>query len=111
MNNDFYIGQIFEGKYPPEAAVWCNANNAQIVVVEKHKYKIEEMRSPTQEEKNKIRIEELKALLGSTDYKIIKCTECSLSGLELPYDIIELRATRQAIRDEINQLQGVGDEC
>lgn len=22
--NDFYIGQIFEGEYPPEAASWCN---------------------------------------------------------------------------------------
>lgn len=27
---DFYIGQIFEGTYPPEAAVWCNGNNASI---------------------------------------------------------------------------------
>ena len=26
----FYIGQSFEGKYPPEAAVWCNANRAFI---------------------------------------------------------------------------------
>jgi len=26
----FKIGQIFEGIYPPEAAVWCNANNAHI---------------------------------------------------------------------------------
>lgn len=24
-NNEFYIGQIFNGMYPPEAAVWCNA--------------------------------------------------------------------------------------
>ena len=27
---DFYIGQTFEDVYPPEAAVWCNANNAHI---------------------------------------------------------------------------------
>ena len=26
----FYIGQTFEGIYPPEAAVWCNANRAFI---------------------------------------------------------------------------------
>ena len=26
----FYIGQTFEGIYPPEAAVWCNANRAYI---------------------------------------------------------------------------------
>ena len=27
---NFYIGQTFEGKYPPEAAAWCNSNNAHI---------------------------------------------------------------------------------
>ena len=27
---EFFIGQTFEGEYPPEAAVWCNANNAHI---------------------------------------------------------------------------------
>ena len=27
---NYKIGQIFEGIYPPEAAVWCNANNAHI---------------------------------------------------------------------------------
>lgn len=26
----FYIGQTFEGKYPPEVAVWCNQNNCRI---------------------------------------------------------------------------------
>ena len=26
----FKIGQTFKGTYPPEAAVWCNANNAHI---------------------------------------------------------------------------------
>jgi hypothetical protein len=28
--NEFYIGQIFMGKYPPKAAIWCNGNNAHI---------------------------------------------------------------------------------
>lgn len=27
---EFYIGQTFDGMYPPEAAAWCNANNAHI---------------------------------------------------------------------------------
>jgi len=27
----FTIGQVFTERYPPEAAVWCNANNAHIV--------------------------------------------------------------------------------
>ena len=28
----FKIGQTFKGTYPPEAAVWCNTNNAHIEV-------------------------------------------------------------------------------
>lgn len=28
--DEFYIGQIFEGIYPPEAAQWCAENNATI---------------------------------------------------------------------------------
>lgn len=31
---NYKIGQIFEGIYPPEAAVWCNANNAHIEVLD-----------------------------------------------------------------------------
>ena len=29
---NFKIGQTFKGTYPPESAVWCNANNAHIEV-------------------------------------------------------------------------------
>lgn len=113
---EFYIGQKFYGVYPPEAAVWCNANNAMIV--EKHEeqesedgtvdvkyYEICEVPEPTEEEIKQARIAELKTELDSTDYKIIKCSECSLAGEELPYDIAELHAQRQALRDEINELQ------
>lgn len=30
----YKIGQTFKGTYPPEAAVWCNANNAHIEVLD-----------------------------------------------------------------------------
>lgn len=60
---------------------------------------------PTPEEKKQMRIAELKAQLESTDYKIIKCSECSLAGVELPYDIVALHIERQALRDEINELE------
>ena len=59
-----------------------------------------------QEEKDKKEIERLKKELNATDYKIIKCSECSLAGEPLPYDIAELHETRQAIRDRINELGG-----
>lgn len=58
-----------------------------------------------EEEIRRARIAELKAELDGTDYKIIKCSECSLAGVELPYDIAELHAQRQALRDEINELE------
>ena len=48
----------------------------------------------------------LKTELSSTDYKIIKCSEASLVGEELPYDIVALHAERQAIRNQINELEG-----
>lgn len=105
---DFYIGQIFEGKYPPTAAVWCNANQAYIEVIGDHRYEIKaipEPPAPTPEEQKQMRIAELKAKLDGTDYKIIKCSECSLAGVELPYDIVALHAERQALRDEINELE------
>jgi hypothetical protein len=52
-------------------------------------------------------LEELKAKLDGTDYKVIKCYEYQLTGLELPYDIVELHAERQTIREQINALESV----
>lgn len=39
------------------------------------------------------------------DWKIIKIYEARLSGESDPYDYEELKATRQAVRDKINELQ------
>ena len=39
------------------------------------------------------------------DWKIIKIYEARLSGESDPYDYEELKAARQAVRDEINALQ------
>ena len=43
--------------------------------------------------------------IAATDYKIIKTSEYNLVGLDPPYDIATLHAERQAIRDEINELE------
>lgn len=48
---------------------------------------------------------EARTQLSRTDYKVIKCYEYSLVGLELPYDINALHAERQALRDRINELE------
>lgn len=66
-------------------------------------YKPIPVSSPTVEEQ----IAELKAQLTATDYKVIKCSEAQMAGEELPYDIAELHAERQALRNEINALEGV----
>lgn len=106
MSQEYYIGQIFEGKYPPEAAIWCNANNAYIEKNADGKYEIKAVPAPSEAEIKQQRIAELKAQLNGTDYKIIKCSECQLAGAEMPYDVVALHAERQALRDEINRLQG-----
>lgn len=51
------------------------------------------------------KIAELKSQLSATDYKIIKCSEYQLLGMEIPYDVAELHAERQNIRNEINKLE------
>lgn len=50
-------------------------------------------------------ISDLKEMLTASDYQIIKCYEYALNNLELPYDVIELHAERQALRDQINELE------
>lgn len=50
-------------------------------------------------------IKDLKDLLMSDDYKIIKCYEASLVGEQLPYDIHQIHSTRQEIRTQINELE------
>lgn len=48
-------------------------------------------------------INELKAQLEATDYKVIKCYEYDAVGMEIPYNVEELHSERQAIRDVINE--------
>ena len=51
------------------------------------------------------RVSELHELLQSTDYKVIKNSECQMLGLPLPYDPAEVHAEKQAWRDELNELE------
>lgn len=43
--------------------------------------------------------------LAASDYKIIKCFEYSLVGLEMPYDVAELHAERETLRAKIKELK------
>ena len=39
------------------------------------------------------------------DWKVIKCYEAKLQDQPLPYDLNELMAARQQVRNQINELQ------
>lgn len=92
----YEIGQIFEESYPPEAAIWCNANNAHIeksgdgyIIVENEPY------VPTNEDK----VVELKAYLNSTDWYVVRFAE---TGEPIPEDI---KVARANIRIEISNIR------
>lgn len=58
MTEEYYIGEIFEGLYPPQASVWCNSNNAYIDAIGGNKYEIKanpEPQAPTWGEIDKAR--------------------------------------------------------
>ena len=50
-------------------------------------------------------LESYKIKLAESDYKIIKCYEYTLAGIDLPYNAAELHKEREAIREEIRKLE------
>lgn len=71
----FELNQIFEGKYPPEAALWCNENRAYIEELEKEgntrRFKIVGIPEPTQEELAKVEMQRLKSERAEAVSKLI----------------------------------------
>lgn len=58
-DQEFYIGEIFDGIYPPEAAIWCNTHNAFIEQIGDRRYEIKEIPpapAPTREDVDRARI-------------------------------------------------------
>lgn len=103
INNGTEEAPKFEEILSPVTISWSEINeeiakleayNGEYTIVDDGREK------PTTE-----KIAELKAQLSATDYKVIKCSECQLVGEEMPYNVAELHAERQAIRDQINQLE------
>lgn len=63
---------------------------------------------PTKEEiiaSYEAEIEQLKAQLAESDYKVIKCAEAQLLGIEMPYDVEVLHSERQSLRNRINKIE------
>lgn len=94
----FEIGQIFENTYPPEAALWCNENNAYIEEIErgedgKRRFQIVKTPESTDEELAiKVRAER-NMKITETDYYIMSDYPSNPQNLE------ELKVYRQALRD------------
>lgn len=57
-NSEFYIGQVFNGQYSPDAAVWCNKNNAYIIK-EDGKFVIKAIPEPSLEELKEEKIKQI----------------------------------------------------
>lgn len=92
---------------PPEAKdgfdiVW---NGDAWEYKEQEKPKEAEPYVPTEKEKTQQEIWQLKSKLSETDYKILKCSEASLLGQEMPYDLDAVVAERDEWRAQINALE------
>lgn len=62
----YQVGQKFIGKYPPEAAIWCNQNNAYIEKQD-DKYVIVENPQPSIEDKKDMVRKTRDMMLADTD--------------------------------------------
>lgn len=134
MTQEFFIGQIFEGEYPPEAAEWCNERGdcyiAEIESIVKEvapedivgedeegnsipgtgvirRFEIKEIPPETEEEIKQRRIEEIKSQLNAIDVKRIRAMlEPSVKDETTGETWLEYyNAQVFALRDELNSLE------
>lgn len=65
----YEIGQIFEEKYPPESALWCNNNNAYIEEIEPldghRRFEVKAIPEPTAEEQQQELIKRFRSAIQS----------------------------------------------
>ena len=106
---EFYIGQIFEEKYPTEAADFCNnsqngENPCNIEEIDSksdgtRRFKIVPNDPPDPKEKALLRIYELQSYLDSTDWYVPRSME---TGEPIPEEVKKKRAEA---REEISRLR------
>jgi hypothetical protein len=68
----FYIGQVFEKKYPPEAAQWCNENRAYIGKSGNDTYTIFAAPAPAPEQLQEAKRHEMEEILASVDWMSVR---------------------------------------
>lgn len=106
---EFYVGQIFECEYPPEAAEWCN-NRGDCHITELESsgdfrlFEIVENPQPDAAELNARAIDKIKSQLNELDLRSIR----ALRANEATYlEEYELQAV--ALRQQLKEL-GVSDD-
>lgn len=90
---DFSIGKVFEGEYPPEAAVWCNTRgdcsiqqvDGEYQIVENPPVSIGVLAENVRSERNR--------RIAETDYYMMPDYPSD------PNNIEEMKVYRQALRD------------
>lgn len=89
----FYINQIFEGVYPPEAAVWCNTRGDCSIQQIDGKYQIIQNPEPDDSMVAEAVRDKRNKLIGETDYYLMPDYPIS------PEDLEAVKVYRQALRD------------
>ena len=89
----YEIGQIFEGEYPPEAAVWCNTRGDCSIQQVDGKYQIVENPPVSLEILAENVRSERDRKIAETDYYMMPDYPSD------PNNIEEMKAYRQALRD------------
>ena len=112
MNEEYYVGQIFEGIYPPDAAVWCNSNNAYIEKINDTQYEIKENPKPTpptKEEQKERRAEAYQAEVDPITCHIQRLEDEEQTP-EIEQEIAELRQERSEKVEEIKEMYPYPEE-
>lgn len=89
----YKIGQIFEGEYPPEAAVWCNTRGDCSIQQVDGRYQIIQNPEPDDSMVAEAIRDKRNNLIGETDYYLMPDYPSNPQNLE------ELKVYRQALRD------------
>lgn len=89
----YEVGQIFEGEYPPEAAVWCNTRGDCSIQQVDGGYQIIQNPEPDDSMVAEAIRNKRDNLIGETDYYLMPDYPSNPQNLE------ELKVYRQALRD------------
>lgn len=89
----FHINQVFEGEYPPEAALWCNTRGDCSIQQVDGGYQIIQNPEPDDSMVAEAIRNKRDNLIGETDYYLMPDYPSNPQNLE------ELKVYRQALRD------------